>query len=71
MTRLPPLKAREVARGLIALGFEKVRQKGSQPYSITRTAAARLCQFTLRRKSALIFFPIFSSSLIFQRMSSF
>ena len=29
MTRLPPLKAREVARGLIALGFEKVRQKGS------------------------------------------
>jgi len=29
MTRLPPLKAREVAKGLVALGFEKVRQKGS------------------------------------------
>ncbi len=29
MTRLPPLKAREMAKGLISLGFEKVRQKGS------------------------------------------
>jgi predicted RNA binding protein YcfA (HicA-like mRNA interferase family) len=29
MTRLPALKAREVARGLQVLGFEKVRQKGS------------------------------------------
>jgi predicted RNA binding protein YcfA (HicA-like mRNA interferase family) len=29
MNRLPPLKAREVAKGLIALGFEKVKQKGS------------------------------------------
>jgi predicted RNA binding protein YcfA (HicA-like mRNA interferase family) len=29
MTRLPALKAREVAKGLQALGFEKVRQKGS------------------------------------------
>ena len=29
MTRLPPLKAREVVRGFQALGFEKVRQKGS------------------------------------------
>jgi len=29
MTRLPPLKAREVVGGLQALGFEKVRQKGS------------------------------------------
>ena len=29
MTRLPPLKAREVMRGLRALGFEKVRQKGA------------------------------------------
>jgi predicted RNA binding protein YcfA (HicA-like mRNA interferase family) len=29
MTRLPPLKAREVVRGLQALGFERVRQKGS------------------------------------------
>ena len=29
MTRIPPLKAREVNRGLLALGFEKVRQKGS------------------------------------------
>jgi predicted RNA binding protein YcfA (HicA-like mRNA interferase family) len=29
MTRLPPLKAREVVKGLQALGFEKVRQKGS------------------------------------------
>jgi len=28
MTKLPPLKAREVARGLQALGFEKMRQKG-------------------------------------------
>ncbi len=28
MTRLPPLKAREVIKGLQALGFEKVRQKG-------------------------------------------
>jgi predicted RNA binding protein YcfA (HicA-like mRNA interferase family) len=29
MTKLPPLKAREVVKGLQALGFEKVRQKGS------------------------------------------
>jgi len=29
MTRIPPLKARELAGGLRALGFEKVRQKGS------------------------------------------
>ena len=29
MTRLPPLKARVVVGGLQALGFEKVRQKGS------------------------------------------
>lgn len=29
MTRLPPLKAREVIKGLRALGFERVRQKGS------------------------------------------
>lgn len=28
MTRLPPLKARQVIKGLKALGFEKVRQKG-------------------------------------------
>ena len=28
MTKLAPLKAREVVRGLQALGFEKVRQKG-------------------------------------------
>lgn len=28
MTKLPPLKAREVVRGLQALGFEKMRQKG-------------------------------------------
>jgi predicted RNA binding protein YcfA (HicA-like mRNA interferase family) len=29
MTKLPPLKAREVTKGLRELGFEKVRQKGS------------------------------------------
>jgi len=29
MTKLPPLKAREVAKGLHAMGFEKLRQKGS------------------------------------------
>jgi predicted RNA binding protein YcfA (HicA-like mRNA interferase family) len=29
MTKIPPLKAREVTRGLLTLGFEKVRQKGS------------------------------------------
>ena len=29
MTRLTPLKPRVVARGLQALGFEKVRQQGS------------------------------------------
>ena len=29
MTGLPPLKSRQVAQGLQALGFEKVRQKGS------------------------------------------
>ncbi|MFQ5924616.1 MAG: type II toxin-antitoxin system HicA family toxin [Dehalococcoidia bacterium] len=29
MTRLPPLKAREVAKGLQVLGFARVRQKGS------------------------------------------
>jgi predicted RNA binding protein YcfA (HicA-like mRNA interferase family) len=29
MTKLPALKAREVIKGLRALGFEKVRQKGS------------------------------------------
>ena len=28
MTKLPSLKARQVIRGLQALGFEKVRQKG-------------------------------------------
>jgi len=29
MTRLPPLKPRGVIKGLQALGFEKIRQKGS------------------------------------------
>ena len=29
MTRLKPLKAKEAIAGLMALGFEKVRQKGS------------------------------------------
>ena len=29
MTKLPPLKAREVVKGLQTLGFEKVRRKGS------------------------------------------
>lgn len=29
MTKLPPLKAREVVKGLRGLGFEQVRQKGS------------------------------------------
>jgi len=29
MTRLPSLKAREMVKGLQALGFKKVRQKGS------------------------------------------
>jgi predicted RNA binding protein YcfA (HicA-like mRNA interferase family) len=29
MTRIPPLKAKEVTAGLLSLGFEKVRQKGS------------------------------------------
>jgi predicted RNA binding protein YcfA (HicA-like mRNA interferase family) len=29
MTRLPPLKAREVIKGLQALGFERIRQGGS------------------------------------------
>ena len=28
MTRLPPLKARQVLKGLQAMGFERVRQKG-------------------------------------------
>ncbi len=28
MTRLSPLRARQVVRGLRALGFERVRQKG-------------------------------------------
>ena len=29
MTKLPPLKAREVVNGFQTMGFEKVRQKGS------------------------------------------
>jgi len=29
MTKLPPLKARKVVKGLQAMGFEKLRQKGS------------------------------------------
>ncbi len=29
MTRLPPLKAKGVIKGLQALGFERIRQKGS------------------------------------------
>ena len=29
MTKLPPLKARQVVMGLQKMGFEKVRQKGS------------------------------------------
>ncbi len=29
MTKLPPLKAREVVKSPQAMGFEKVRQKGS------------------------------------------
>ena len=29
MTRLPSVKAREVVKGLRALGFKRVRQKGS------------------------------------------
>ncbi len=29
MTRLPPLKAREVIKGLQELGFQKIRQSGS------------------------------------------
>jgi predicted RNA binding protein YcfA (HicA-like mRNA interferase family) len=29
MTKLPPLKDREVIKGLQSLGFERIRQKGS------------------------------------------
>jgi len=29
MSGIPPLKSREVTKALLALGFEKVRQKGS------------------------------------------
>jgi len=29
MTKLPPLKVRQVIKGLQTIGFEKVRQKGS------------------------------------------
>lgn len=29
MTRLPPFKASEVIKGLQALGFQRIRQKGS------------------------------------------
>ncbi len=29
MTKLPPLKVREVVKGLQTMGFKKVRQKGS------------------------------------------
>ena len=29
MTKLPPLKARKVVKGLQAMGFKEVRQKGS------------------------------------------
>jgi len=29
MTKIPPLKSHEVIRGLLSLGFEKIRQKGS------------------------------------------
>ena len=29
MTKVPPLRAREVVRGFQALGFRRVRQKGS------------------------------------------
>jgi len=29
MTGLPPLKSREVIKGLQALGFQRIRQKGS------------------------------------------
>jgi predicted RNA binding protein YcfA (HicA-like mRNA interferase family) len=29
MTKIPPLKANEVIKGLLTLGFERVRQKGS------------------------------------------
>ena len=29
MTKLPPLRAREVVKGFQALGFQRVRQKGS------------------------------------------
>ena len=29
MTRLPPFKVREVIKGLQALGFQRIRQKGS------------------------------------------
>ena len=29
MTRLPPLKAREVTKGFQSMGFERIRQKGS------------------------------------------
>lgn len=28
MTKIPPIKAKEVTRALLILGFEKVRQKG-------------------------------------------
>ena len=30
MRRLPPLRTREVVKGLQSLGFERVRQKGSR-----------------------------------------
>jgi predicted RNA binding protein YcfA (HicA-like mRNA interferase family) len=29
MTKIPPLKSKEVTQGLLSLGFIKVRQKGS------------------------------------------
>jgi hypothetical protein len=62
MTKLPPLKAGEVIRGLKKLGFEKVRQKGLTPYSIIRTAGGRPFQFTPGQASVRTFFPISSSS---------
>jgi hypothetical protein len=35
MTSLPPLKAREVIKGLQALGFERIRQKSCRSEIVT------------------------------------
>ena len=62
MTKLPPLKAREVVKGLQTMGFEKIRQKGS--HAIFHKQDCRLTPIPIHQTKTIS--PYFLSDIIKQ-----